>query len=212
MDRFAAWVTGVIDDDLILLPDQGMAYQRDQSLRVEYDQAYFDKCAGYEGQEIAERINAARINLVLRHFGEGPVVDVGIGSGEFIRKRPKTYGYDINPIAQHWLSTQRLWATEWDQFKAFTFWDVIEHCPDPDEYFRKMKPESYLFTSIPIFYDLREIRKSKHYRPGEHLMYFLHEGFIKWMGLHKFTLLEWNDEETKAGRESIHSYAFKKHA
>lgn len=210
MDRFAAWVKGVDDGDLVLLPDQGMAYQKDQTQIVAYDDAYFDKCASYEGQEIAEAINAGRIAMVSRHFGRGSVCDIGIGSGEFIRKRPFTYGVDINPRAQEWLFVNGLWAEDLRQFSAFTMWDVCEHLPDPNEYFRKMRPGSYAFFSLPIFDDLERIRDSKHYRPGEHLLYFSESGFVRWMGLYGFDLLETNNFETKAGRENILSFAFRR--
>lgn len=210
MDRFAAWVKGKDDGDLVLLPDQGMAYQRDQGHLVPYDDAYWNKCASYEGQEICEKINAGRIALVARHFGRGSVCDIGIGSGEFIRKRPYTYGIDINPKAQEWLFTQGLWADDLTKFHAFTMFDVIEHLPDPDVYFRKMRGGSYLFTSIPIFPDLERIRESKHYRPDEHLLYFSEHGFVNWMWLYGFELMERSDFETKAGRESILSFAFRR--
>lgn len=210
MDRFAAWVKGVDDGDLVLLPDQGMAYQKDQTQLVAYDDAYFDKCASYEGQEIAEAINAGRIAMVSRHFGRGSVCDIGIGSGEFIRKRPFTYGIDINVKAQHWLFTTGLWADDLTQFHAFTMWDVCEHLPDPQEYFGKMRDGSYLFVSLPIFEDLTRIRESKHYRPDEHLYYWTEKGFVDWMHLHRFEFIERSDFETRAGRESILSFAFRR--
>lgn len=210
MDRFAAWVPGQEDGDLMLLPEQGMAYQRDQSQLVAYDDAYFQKCAGYEGQEIAEKINAGRIAMVDRHYGPGPLVDIGIGSGEFIRKRLWTYGVDVNPMAQRYLVNRGIWAYELRDFGAFTFWDVIEHLPDPTEYFGRIKDGSFLFTSIPIFEDLKRIRESKHYRPNEHLYYWTEAGFVAWMWLHRFELLERSDFETKAGRESILSFAFRR--
>lgn len=208
MDRFAAWVPGIVDHDLVLLLDQGMAYQRDQSQLVPYDEAYFQKCAGYEGQDIAEKINAGRISLVERHYGRGTLVDIGIGSGEFIRKRRFTYGVDVNPVAQKWLVDNGYWAFNLKAYKAFTMFDVIEHVPDPTEYFAGMRDGSYLFTSLPIFDDLTRIRESKHYRPGEHLYYWSEAGFVRWMWLHRFKLLERTDFETQAGRESILSFAF----
>lgn len=210
MDRFAAWVPGILDHDLVLLIDQGMAYQRDQSQLVPYDEAYFRKCSGYEGQEIAEKLNAGRIDFVERHYGKGPLVDIGIGSGEFIKKRPNTYGVDVNAVAQDWLFKNGLWARNLRNFAAFTFWDVIEHIPDVTEYFSKICNGSYLFTSLPIFDDLTRIRESKHYRPGEHLYYWQEQGFVSWMWLHRFELLERSDFETKAGRESILSFAFRR--
>lgn len=210
MDQFLAALPSEDDGDLALCLKHGAAYQKDQSTLVPYDAAYFNKCAGYEGQEICERINAGRVALVGKHFGDGLALDVGIGSGEFIKKRPFTYGMDVNPAAVRWLLQRALWADDMESFGCFTFWDVIEHVPTPSEYFSRMRVGSYVFTSIPIFKDLRRIRESKHYRPGEHLMYFEEDGFVRWMKWHGFRHLETQDFESQAGRDSILSFAFQK--
>lgn len=210
MDSVIAAMPAITDADLMLCPDFGVAYQADREHVVAYDEAYFDKCAGYEGQEIAQRINRARIALVARHFGGGKVVDIGIGSGEFIKSRPNTVGYDVNPFAIEWLKRNDLWAGHLEYFGAFTMWDVIEHVPDPGVYLKCVHLHAYVFASLPVFDDLYSIRSSKHYRPGEHLTYWTHEGFVNWMGLHGFLLLEENDAESQAGRESIKSFAFKR--
>lgn len=194
----------------MLVHHRGIAYQRDMNDgRVAYDRAYFDKCRGYEGQAIAEKINAGRIALVKRFFGDGPVLDVGVGSGEFIRRRADTFGFDINPAAKEWLVAERRWKQEFDAFEAFTFWDVLEHVEEPESYFRKIMPGSYLFACLPIFANLTRIRDSKHYRPGEHLYYFTEKGFVDWMALHGFTHLATEGYESEAGRENIRSFAFR---
>ena len=137
-------------------------------------------------------------------------MDVGIGSGEFIKNRPNTYGQDINPVAIEWLKRNDLWARYLGDFEALTFWDVIEHVPTPADYFDKVSDGAYLFTSLPIFEDLSQIRVSKHYRPGEHLYYFTEPGFVCWMALHGFKLLERQTFEMDAGRENIFSFSFEK--
>lgn len=210
MDRFIGEMSAEQDDDLMLCRQNGVAYQANMKVTAVYDESYFGKCRGYEGHEIALAINSARIALVERHHGARVLLDVGIGSGEFIKRRPATYGFDINPAAVAWLREKGLFWSDIGSFPAFTFWDVIEHIPVPEDYFGAMKPGSYVFASLPIFDDLSRIRKSKHYRPGEHLYYFTREGFAQWMGLHGFALLEVNDAETDAGRESIGSFALRK--
>lgn len=209
MDRFMSRLARV-DDDLVLLLDHGMAYQRDHGQLVAYDERYFDKCAGYEGQAIARAINAGRVALVDRHYGSGVVLDVGVGSGEFIKTRANTLGHDVNPAARAWLESQGKWVAVPDYWPAYTFWDVLEHVPTPERYFAGMRPGAWLFTSLPIFTDLTRIRESRHYRPGEHLYYWTHEGFVRWMHWHGFALHEHATFETDAGRDSIHSYAFRK--
>jgi 2-polyprenyl-3-methyl-5-hydroxy-6-metoxy-1,4-benzoquinol methylase len=208
MDELIKRFDAVPDRDLMLCRHRGVAWQKDMSHRVPYDAAYFDKCRSYEDKEIANRINAGRIALVNDHAGQRRVLDIGVGSGEFVRKRENTFGYDINPRAVEWLKKEARWSDDLGSFDAFTFWDVLEHVDVPDHYFRHMKDGSYLFTCLPIFADLDHIRESRHYRPGEHLYYFTEQGFANWMAEYRFRLLEVRYHETDAGRDSILSFAF----
>lgn len=209
MDRFIAAHAGECDGDLTLCLREGVAYQTDMAAAVDYDAAYFDKYAAYEGTAVAAAINAARIGLVARHYA-GRMCDVGIGSGEFIKQRGAgTYGFDVNPRAIEWLRQHALYVGR-KGFAAYSFWDVLEHVETPAEYLDQVPLHGYVFISLPIFDNLRNVRASRHYRPGEHLYYFTHQGFVFWMGLHGFCLLEANTDETAAGRESIRSYAFKR--
>lgn len=190
--------------------DHGVAYQADMTNLVAYDEPYYAKCSSYEDTEIALKINAGRIALVAKHYGSNWLVDVGIGSGEFIKKRPNTYGYDVNPVAIEWLKRNDLWAGFLSDHSAFSFWDVIEHCETPEQYLKCVPLHGFAFFSLPIFYGLGGIRASKHYRPGEHLYYWTEAGFVHWMTQHGFMLLEQQSFEIDAGRESIYSFAFKR--
>jgi hypothetical protein len=210
VDRFIGTFAAEADGDLMLCRDFGVAYQADRSNLCAYDGAYYSKCLSYEDQAIALAINAGRIALVDRHYGPGRMVDVGIGSGEFAKKRPNTWGHDVNPAGIEWLKRNDLWAERLSGFGAASFWDVLEHVEEPELYLRQIQLHSYVFTSIPIFCSLGAIRLSKHYRPSEHLYYFEDEGFVSWMDMHGFMLLERADFEIQAGRESIYSYAFKR--
>lgn len=211
MDRFVRDIPAVLDGDLAFCLGHGIAYQIDRSHMVDYDRAYYDKCAGYEGQEIERRINHARVEFVARHFS-GNLLDVGIGSGAFIKtRRERTYGFDVNPVGQEWLKRNDLWSDRINYFGAVSFWDVLEHVPDPSTYLDRIQLHGFVFLSMPIFDDIRRVRQSKHYRPGEHLQYFEGVALCDWMNWHGFMLLEANDEETTAGRESIQSFAFRRY-
>jgi len=198
-----------LDLDLAIVPHRGIAYQRNQADLVEYGQDYFNMCLDYEDKEIALKINAGRSDFV-RDFTQMEVLDIGIGSGEFIKKFENAVGYDINPTALKWLRENDKFQPNFEKMTAFTMWDVLEHVPEPAQYFKQMQSDSYLFVSMPIFTDLTKIRESKHYRPNEHLYYFTAKGFKGYMALHGFRLIGQDDFETNAGRESIHSFAFKK--
>lgn len=207
MDRFIDGFAAEYDADLMLTLC-GVAYQRDMTPSVSYGDAYFEKYRAYEDTPIGIAVNAARLGLVARHYA-GRLCDIGIGCGTFVKSRPDTLGYDINPRAVKWLEEHDLLGKLGD-FSAYSMWDVLEHLTDPIEYLRLVPLHGFLFVSLPIFDDLHDIRASKHYRPGEHLYYFTHDGLVHWMKLHGFVLLEWNTEESDAGRDSIRSYAFKR--
>lgn len=200
----------VEDGDLRLCRQHGIAYQADRAEVVEYDAAYFDKYVAYEGQPVGDALNAGRVAFVDRHFGSGRLLDVGIGSGDFIKHRPNTFGTDVNATAVVWLQSHGLLGSVGDGFSAFSFWDVLEHVPDPTEYLDHVPLHGFVFVSIPIFESLETIRQSKHYRPGEHLQYFTRGGFWWWMEAHGFQLLEVNDFESAAGRSNIVSFVFRR--
>lgn len=211
MDRFIAAMPGEADADLVLCRENGIAYQADMTPTAAYDESYFDKCKSYEGQAIADAINAGRMALVNSFIGVNRCCDVGIGSGEFIRHRPNTWGTDVNPAALAWLREAGLLATNLNEFAALTFWDVLEHVPTPADYLKVIPLHGFVFTSVPIMASLDVIRQSKHYRPGEHLYYFTEAGFTQWMDAHGFACLAHETFEIDAGREAIHSYAFKRY-
>lgn len=210
MDGLIRRFSAIDDGDLRICEALGVAYQSDMTKPFDYGEAYFDNYVSMEGQEIARRLNEARVDLVNRHSGaDAQVVDIGIGSGEFIKSRPNTVGHDVNRKALAWLANNGKQAGRIDQYSHFTFWDVLEHVASPHEsYFKRIQPGSKLYTSLPVFADLTRVRASKHYKPNEHLYYWLERGFIDWMALYRFRLLERSDCETRAGRESILSFAF----
>lgn len=174
-----------------------------------YGDSYFEMYGALEGNPKAYAINKAKIDTISRYWS-GPVLDIGVGSGEFIKFRQGTYGTDINPVAVKWLQERGLHSNRFQDFFAFSMWDVIEHLHDPGETFEQMPQGSFLFCSLPIFKDLWDVRSSKHYKPDEHLYYFTHDGFIEWMKIHGFRWLETNTALITAGRESILSFAFSK--
>lgn len=210
MDEFIRTFDASRDDDLMLCPDEGVAYQRDMSFRVPV--GYYEKCRTYSGSDISNDLHFSRVKFVNKYVGDGTaVLDIGVGCGEFIQWRPNTFGYDVDEDATEWLKKEGYWSDNFRAFRAFTFWDVLEHIETPEDYFKYMVSGTRLFTCLPIFNDLGDIRRSKHYRPGEHLYYFTKDGFVRYMGMHRFDLVGVGDFETKAGRDSIVSFAFERH-
>lgn len=216
MDKHIAVMVAQPDDDLMICAADGVAYQRDMTVTMPYDRRYFEMYAGYENNEKADAIDGGRIDFVARHVGFGvEVCDVGIGAGVFIKKRERaggpTFGVDVNPVAIDWLKERGLWAgDQLSRFSVFTFWDVLEHLPDPAVYLDHVPVAGWVFASTPIYPDLGRVRESKHYKPGEHLLYFTEAGFVGWMAHYGFELRERATFESDAGRDSIGSFAFER--
>jgi SAM-dependent methyltransferase len=198
------------DDHLVYC--EGVAFQKDMSALVDYGEAYFNNYVERTATPIAVRLNEARTGLTER-FCKRSLLDVGIGSGEFIcSSRLKVYGYDINPYGVRWLRERGLYLDPYvdlpDEVEGLTLWDTLEHIPDPQSLFGCLRSGMYFFVSLPTFGSIAEVRDSKHFKPNEHLYYFTISGFIRYMSDSGFQYLTHNDDETRAGRDGITAFAF----
>lgn len=174
-----------------------------------YNKNYFKKYLEYSETEIGRKINETRIKLVLDWYG-GMVLDFGIGSGHFIKGYGNAFGYDINPAAVEWLISMDLYRNPYENgFNCVSFWDSLEHIERPEEIINKVK--KFVFVSIPIFGDYKDIIKSRHFRKNEHYWYFTHRGIVSWFFENGFECVEHNNNETELGRESIETYVFKRY-
>jgi 2-polyprenyl-3-methyl-5-hydroxy-6-metoxy-1,4-benzoquinol methylase len=216
MDRLIKRFDCVRDADLRICERHGVAYQRDmRAARVAYDDSYFDRYKSYEGSTIEQALNAGRCAMLARHVEKGAsVIDIGAGSGAFVRKAQaagyQARGFDVIPKTVSQLRDADAYAEDPGLFDVVTFWDSIEHIDCPEILLREIRANALVLVAIPVFTDLRAIRDSKHYRPGEHLYYWTVEGFVNWMALYGFRLLEQSSHETDAGRESIGAFAFRR--
>lgn len=214
MDSLVKRFDAVPDRDLMLCEHRGVAYQADMRAgRVRYDAAYFAKVHAYEGTAISRAVNAGRIDLMDRYLADdAQILDFGAGSGDFVRSARNSgfhmKGFEVIRETRAWLDKSGLFAQDVHAFDAVTMWDVIEHMEDPELTMRAVRRGAHLFASVPVFEDLKRIRESKHYRPGEHLYYWTAQGFIDWMALYGFRLLERSAHEMDAGREAIAAFAF----
>jgi 2-polyprenyl-3-methyl-5-hydroxy-6-metoxy-1,4-benzoquinol methylase len=204
------------DADLHLCTHRGVAYQRDMSATpIPYDDAYHDHYQALEGSSVAVSLNAGRVAMLTRHAPEGAtVLDIGAGCGTFVRAARswgfRAKGFDIIPKTVKHLKEIDAFADNPDGFDAVTFWDSMEHIEEPETVLKRINRGALVLVAVPVFEDLTRIRESKHYKPGEHLYYFTAHGFIDWMALYGFRLLEQSSHETEAGRESIGAFAFRR--
>lgn len=195
-----------INSGLVWMPELGMGRYPVPKERP-YDEGYFARYREMADTQLGRDLTAARIRLVERHYGSGPVLDVGIGAGQFVEARPNTQGFDVNPAGIEWLQQRGQWADLYaDRYLALTFWDSLEHIDRPDV--AVGKANKWVFVSVPLFDSGDDIPRSKHFRPDEHIWYWTREGLVNWFKEQGFTLAEGNDIETQLGREGIGSYAF----
>lgn len=171
-----------------------------------YGDDYFDKYVEYAKTDLGKKLTDQRRKLVDRFF-TGDVVDVGVGSGAFVAARPNTYGYDVNPKAIRWLRERNCWAVPND-VEAVSCWDTLEHIPDPAILLEAV--DKWVFCSLPIFWSVDHVMRSKHFRKDEHFWYWTEKGFRNWMEAQGFELIHHCEIETLLGREDIHSFVFKR--
>lgn len=212
MDSVIASYKNVPFDELNYCYEHGIMYQRDMTTSVEYDKHYMETYVRLENTDIARKLNAGRKAITDKWCSS--LLDIGIGSGEFIKASGLVvYGYDINPVAVRWLRENGLYKdpyAEMPKVNGLTFWDSLEHIPNPGALLYLVPKDYYAFISMPIFTDLTRVRRSKHYKPNEHYYYFTSNGMIKYMTDSGFSLVEMSDFETRSGREDILTFVFRK--
>ena len=193
-------------EKLLWLRDYGLGYYPVEE--APYDEAYWFKYQKMEMTDIGKALNKARLDMVNKYQWES-LIDIGIGSGAFIRELPNAYGFDINPKAIEWLKGVGKYK-EPEPIDAMTFWDSLEHIHNPTQLLDNIK--KIVFISTPIYDDKDHVLRSKHFRPDEHCWYFTKDGLIDFMANFGFYMVEYSDIETELGREDIGSFVFKRYA
>lgn len=203
-------------DDLVINIARGIAYQADKDNLIEYGKEYLQHYIDLEKSKTCHNINERRKDLVYNTCPYGKILDYGSGAGTFLKKiAGRGYGYDINPYAVTKLKDDRVYVDPYENIPndvtCFTFWDSLEHIPQPGSILAKVKSHCYVYVSIPIIDDISKVKQWKHYKPNEHLWYFTRKGFTNWM--RNFDLVPWSaalDFEIKEGRQDIYTFVFKR--
>ena len=214
MDSLIKRFDFIVDGDLNVCEHRGVAYENTRNgYRVSYDGTYYKKVHAYEDTPIANAVNQGRCDMVARRLPpSASLLDYGAGTGAFVRAAKKSgfdaKGFDVMQKSILSLVSEGLYAEDPHSVDALCLWDTLEHLEDPELILKSVKKGSHLFVSLPIYDSLAEVKKSKHYRPGEHLYHFTAKGFIEWIGLWGFRLVEYSTHEVSAGRDSIGAFAF----
>ena len=82
----------LIKNNLIWFPEKNMGYYPVDGFP--YDENYFQKYINYAETDKGQKITQSRIDFVNKYYS-GIIIDIGIGSGDFVSKRSVTLGYDI---------------------------------------------------------------------------------------------------------------------
>lgn len=177
-----------------------------------YDDIYFEKYLKYENTNTGELLNKIRVDLANRYCPSGKILDIGIGSGQFI-KAVDGYGFDVCQKAIDYLKSNGRWIDFKKEgaysFELVTFFDSFEHEDDIDSLVEACCSKPILM-SIPIFKDKDHVLRSKHFRKDEHFHYFTRNGLIKYFDLRGYKCVYNDNPETKAGREDIETFVFEK--
>lgn len=215
--RPSSLVGDLAAERLIWLPERGLGFYPVTASALDvYDRGYFENYKRLAETPIGHALMQFRVDFVAKHY-DGPLVDVGIGSGAFIDAREDclcgaraTFGYDINPNGVAWLRNRGLYLNpNLAKVPAVTMWDVLEHIED----FRPLLANvvEWCFVSIPIFGGgVEHVLRSKHYKKEEHCWYFTQDGFLAVMSEQGFDCVDISQEETNIGREDILTFALRR--
>lgn len=190
------------------MPEHGVGFLDVPVPEDLYGADYFEHYRKLDRTVIGRRLALVRLALVAAHW-DGPLIDIGIGGGGFVKSYEGASGWDINEHALRWLYGEGLLRDpRIIPFECATLWDSLEHMRDPSLILNNVT--RWAFVSTPIYRDADHARHSKHYKPGEHLWYFTERGLHAYMKRLGFKLRESNALECDCGREDIGSFAFER--
>ena len=195
-----------LDDCLLWIPEKGIGFHPRPAMN--YDANYWQSYIERDASEMGAKLTQERLRLVCDYVTPSDVVDIGIGGGRFVTEAD-CRGYDVSKQAIEWLDSHDRFCSPYaNPVRAVTCWDSLEHIDKPWKLLKQV--QEWLFVSLPIFVNPATITGSKHYKPGEHIWYFTHLGFVDWCESQGFDLIEFNHMESDLGREGITSYVFKR--
>jgi len=203
------YVAALREVELQVFPEQGAAF-----LPVHHakQSGYFEEHQHMALTKVGQCLNETRCALVQK-YTSGLVLDIGVGGAEFIRAHGNAIGFDVDPSALKWLmqngKLRNPYVDSLDDVMGFTFWDSLEHIPQPETVLNRIGNQ-HVFVSMPIIRDITRVQEWKHLKRNEHWMYFTDAGFQMFMDWHGFRCLETNDAECACGREDILSYVFQR--
>ena len=188
-DHTSAYLTA--EGTLIHCAQCALTFAVTPKTKVTYDQQYVAE--RYDRYETTERMSDLRLQLLEQvlythetlpdyrgRFGvkKGLLLDVGYGNGSFIRRcraeKWDAVGCDVNPTQYEGVRrlslTEALMSPTW---RVVTFFDSLEHFETLAEVRKLVEHTEWLVVTVPLPPEgFPRCRDWKHYRPGEHHLYF----------------------------------------
>ena len=159
-----------------------------------------------------EKISAVRWGFIAEVEPE-IVLDYGSGNNAFSLFKPDHViidSYDIGTIGS---APYPQTGMRHDSYDLICLWDVMEHVDwilESDANMLKWIAKSEtLAATIPVLPEGAELEEWKHYKPGEHLIYFSVETFIRFVNELGFSLVK-NGQPECPPRSDIYSFLFKR--
>lgn len=182
-----------------------------------YDAHFFNRCKHQESIVINKQIVQWRIKQVQKAISyrklKTYVVDVGIGSGHFLKELHRTtpliaHGVDINEEAIKWLHQQHWWVVNNQRYQVMTFWNSFQYIPVPQRYIEDYKP-CFVVMSLPIFRSKEDACHSVLLDINKVYWYCSRAGLIEWMRRLGYGLLsEYDNERTQFHQRLMSTFVF----
>jgi len=196
--------------DLIYFPQRGYGV-----LPVDdcpYDEIYFKHFEQVSDTRQGRELNRRRVEFVER-FRDGQILcDVGVGTGAFLSQCSKPWvGYDIAEVPCSWLRKRGAFFDISEKpIGVATLWDSIEHMDIAEATKVLGNVMGLCFLSTPIYESADAMPHSKHFKPGEHILYFTDRGLLTFMRARGWRLIARSNLEVECGREGIGTFAFER--
>jgi len=181
-------------------------HQRDLTITAVYDAEYVR--SRYEAIDANVRALSARRLAVLYAFAprRGMLLDFGAGSFRFVEAAIAAgwfaWGYDI--AGQHHAN---FWDYKrgWPKFDVVTFFDSLEHLPDPAGLVGELAPRVVMVSVPECHYPntAEWFMDWKHRRPGEHLWHWNRRtlpAFMARLG-YQCEMLSWFEDEFRPNHD-----------
>lgn len=183
----------------------------------QYNQSYLE--FGYNGAPLAA-MSWIRISFVFTHTGFCRLLDIGCGSGIFVRTAKQVgfnaFGFDIHNIdLGDSVPRVKDWSGQWG---VVTLFDSFEHIEDLESVLL-IDTEFFIVTlpHLDAAMSIDSVKRWKHYKPDEHLHYFTKSAIVKLFEKHGFKMIDcvnFEDMIRKPVNGSLHpntmTYVFKK--